>query len=167
MGVVSCQWTGVAMVAIDTIYEDTYAAVRAVLSATGTGVTDPSAPRPANSEWIVSIFPESSTGGDKFPGYPILVINPLDIAGMNGVNFSKNLWRHDLIVMLELYDSDLSQLDTVSSSVMKAIRDNESVFVSTHNLHNPTVTGGRNATVEIQRKKVYYRSIFVGFDFAD
>lgn len=151
---------GMPLVDIDTIYEDTYSVIRTVIN---DNVTDPISPVRA-LKWVVSMFPDMKKS--SWPGYPIIIINPLDIGGMRGMNFSKNLWDHSCIITIELFDTNISRMDTLSSSTAKALRDNVSTFI-TAKLHNLAFTGGRSDTLMIEGKKVFYRSIIMGFDFAD
>lgn len=149
------------MVDKDTLYQDVYTLV---YNAINTNVVDPISVTRGVNKWIYASFPDTRTG--TFPGYPIVVVSPANTPSIRTMNFSRSLWNHTIVVTVSVFDTQTERLDSLSSSVVKGLRDNRSTFRA-GGLANFAITGGEAQTVLYDNKKIHYRNLIVGFDLAD
>ena len=141
-------------VAKDTLFENVFDVIFNAMN----GIADPKA---RGQKWVFGSFPSSRS--DTFPGYPIIVVSPAEIVEMRTMNFDRSKWRHDIILTVEVYDNQMERLDTLSSTVIKTLRNYN---YRSQKLARFAITGGRSDMVEHEGKKIYYRTFIVGLEHA-
>jgi len=140
-----------------TIRKDTWDTVYTLLNTT---LTDPAmvgtTPR---SKWIIGAFPNTKKA---WAGYPIVVIEPVDIDTERYHMGLGSQPKRELNVPITIYTTKSLQIDSISDEIENDIRTNNATFQAV-GLNVPLIQEGSSDAFELGGDRVHTKTIMLNF----
>ncbi len=120
--------------------------------------TDPD----SKTKWIYTAFPD--TKHDTKTAYPLIIINPIRANESEAVTLTRGTKVFPLRVVVEIYDDNTAQLDSVVDDVFDAVEANTSTL-NTNKLHNFDLTFSDSETVFRGKTRVHRKTLEWDFEY--
>lgn len=140
----------------DNLFSNTWRTIYDLLK---DNLTDPNS---RGKIWVYGSFPDIS--GSRFCGYPVVIINPIDV-GDEKRSFKGTVRQDNISIFIEVYSKATEDLDVVFDDIRYQLRQNESSIID-DGLRNMSINNTRPGDLEVGGDTVHFSVMEVRFNHA-
>lgn len=135
-----------------------------VVSLLKSNVTDPKSAL-GTRRWYYRLFPDTTSR--TFSGYPIIVINPVDISD-EALTLNNCTWDNDMLFEIEIYaefNDEFARTDVIANKIYQALKLEASLdILQTNNMFTPQILSSTPSTTTKDSKLLSVRLMRVTFN---